>query len=126
MSDNKDELLKRLGFSEGSRVACEPVFQRDFFKPSQDPIKKPIKRYYLSDAFCGTYLTLREAEVMTHLLLGKTIRDTAISMQISPRTAEFYINNIKRKLKCRTKKELINKIMTCNFLKKTDRGGERD
>ena len=126
MSDNKDEWLKRLGFSDGSRVVRESVSQHDFSKPSQDSAKKPIKRYYLGDAFCGTYLTLREAETMTHLLLGKTIRDTAISMQLSPRTAEFYINNIKRKLKCRTKKELINKIMTCNFLKKTDLVGSRD
>ena len=76
------------------------------------------KRYYLGSTFHNAYLTLREVETVSHAILGKTIRDTAVSMRISPRTAEFYINNVKRKLQCRTKKELIRKIMMSEFLKK--------
>ena len=87
-------------------------------KEGTDSQEKSIKRYYLGDAFFGAYLTLREAETMTHLILGTTIRDTAISMHISPRTAEFYINNMKHKLKCRTRTELISKIMSSDFLQK--------
>ncbi len=120
MSDDKDELLKRFGFSSRAWMSRRSISQRDLPECSRDSQKKSIKRYYLGDAFRDTYLTLREAETMTHLLLGKTIRDTAISMQISPRTAEFYINNIKRKLNCRTKTELISKIMTSKLLSLLD------
>jgi len=91
---------------------------KDAFYKNIEPSKTALsERYYLGEVYDGAYLTLREAETMKNLLLGKTIHDTAFSMKISPRTAEFYINNIKRKFRCRTKKELIGKVMVSDILK---------
>jgi len=66
--------------------------------------------------FANTYLTRREAECTIHIIHGKTIDGIASELSISPRTVEFYIKNVKAKLHCRTKPELIEKIMQSEFL----------
>lgn len=71
-------------------------FQQKFY------INEPEERY-----IC---FTQREAETMKHLLLGKTIQRAAHTMHLSPRTVECYLKNMKKKLKCRTKTELIRKV----------------
>lgn len=58
----------------------------------------------------GIYLTARETECMTHLIEGKTIKLTAASLGLSDRTVEYYLNNIKAKLQCRTKNELVSRL----------------
>lgn len=55
-------------------------------------------------------LTEREVECLSHLLKGKSAKLTASLMNISVRTVEFHLNNIKLKAKCRTKLELLSKI----------------
>lgn len=52
-------------------------------------------------------LTRREAQVMSYLLLGKTMQSIGFILSISPRTVEFYIQNLKVKFACRTRSELI-------------------
>lgn len=52
-------------------------------------------------------LTHRELECLTLLSIGKTYKETAKTMQISPRTIESFVTNIKRKLNLPCKSNII-------------------
>ena len=45
----------------------------------------------------GVYFTKREVEIISHLMGGKTIKTIANSLNLSPRTIETYLNQIKSK-----------------------------
>lgn len=74
------------------------------------------KMYTLGKKYQNIYLTQREAECVLYLLQGCTIKKAAEKLGLSARTVEFYINNIKAKLKCRTQIELINHIKNSQFM----------
>ena len=87
--------------------------------------KHPIKErvlaaYSLGDKYGAIYFTKREAECMVLLLKGKTINSVASLLRLSPRTVEYYIKNMKAKLGCRTKFELIDKVYASEFLDNID------
>jgi DNA-binding CsgD family transcriptional regulator len=82
--------------------------------------KRKMKSYLLGDKYPGVALTQREAECMVQFLKGKTVNKTALALQLSPRTVEFYLKNMKRKLNCQTKSELIGKIVETDFMKLVD------
>ncbi len=54
-----------------------------------------------------TTLTQREREVLEHLLAGKTSKETAKDLEISPRTAEAHRRNLLHKLGVGSAKELL-------------------
>jgi len=54
---------------------------------------------------------------MIWLLKGKTINGVATILELSPRTVEYYIKNMKTKVGCRTKFELIDLIHASDFIK---------
>lgn len=56
------------------------------------------------------HLTLRESDCVKLLLKGHKFKEIANIMNLSPRTIETHINNIKTKLNCRDKAELIIKL----------------
>jgi|688.fasta_scaffold197151_3 DNA-binding CsgD family transcriptional regulator len=82
--------------------------------------KKEYKKFFLGVQYRGIYFTSREAEVMVHLLQGKTVKSSANILRLSPRTVEFYVKNMKIKLGCRTKSELIGKVFASDFVKHVD------
>lgn len=55
----------------------------------------------------GSYFTSRELDVIQWILRGKAMREIAIILNLSPRTIEHYIVNIKTKAKVKTKSQLI-------------------
>lgn len=66
-------------------------------------------RYYLGEEdFGGTYLTMREISVFKRILLGYTAQQTASSLQISRKTIEGYIENIKYKLQAKSRGEIVS------------------
>ena len=109
-TQNKDthDILKRFGFG--------PSLSHLQKLSTKKPTVKS-QRYYLAEESENIYLTGREAETMVHLVLGKTIRETGEKMNLSPRTIEFYLNNVKRKLKVQRKTELIQKLLKHDFCK---------
>lgn len=62
-----------------------------------------------------TRLTTRESEILHYLVRGYSAKSTAARLNISFRTVESHIDNIKTKLDVETKAELINKVIS-NFL----------
>lgn len=52
-------------------------------------------------------LSARERDCLKYLLLGKTAKETGLLMKLSFRTVEYYFENIKDKLGCYSKRELI-------------------
>lgn len=66
-----------------------------------------IKRFWIGDQ---EYLSRREVECLQYLLRGQSLKSIAQLLNISIRTVETHINNIKRKLGCNYKSELLNKI----------------
>lgn len=56
-------------------------------------------------------LTERELECLHYLILGKSAKQTASILNVSSRTVEFHLNNIKDKAFCRSKIELLSKTL---------------
>ena len=90
-------------------------------KKSKSKLKSSRKRSRymckLGNNYPGIYFTRREAECMWHLIQGKTIKLAAAAMQLSCRTIEFYLENMKKKIDCKTKPELIELILQTDFLR---------
>jgi len=76
--------------------------------------------YNLGKKFKNIYFSKREAECMVHLLKAKSVRGVAKLLSLSPRTVEFYLKNMKRKLNCNTKFELIDLVAKSEFLDNID------
>jgi DNA-binding CsgD family transcriptional regulator len=62
---------------------------------------------YLDSKLNSINLSKRESECLFYTLHGYTVKMIAKVLKISPRTAEGYIDNLKNKLGCNNKKELI-------------------
>ena len=61
---------------------------------------------------CPSTLSKREKELIAHYLIGKSASQIGLSLGLSTRTIEHYINNIKFKLGCNTKQELFLILQT--------------
>jgi DNA-binding CsgD family transcriptional regulator len=73
-----------------------------------------INKFSIEKAYqCG--LSNREVECLFYLLEGCTAKETAINLQLSPRTVEGYIESMKNKLGCSTASELLIKVMHCEI-----------
>ena len=82
--------------------------------------KRSLVAYGLGNKYGDAYFTRREAECMVLLLKGKTINSVADILELSPRTVEYYIKNMKSKIGCRTKFELVDLVYASEFMKNVD------
>jgi DNA-binding CsgD family transcriptional regulator len=64
----------------------------------QEEIKEVTRRNYLSP---------REFQCLTHISTGKTAKEIALILNISPRTVETHVDKIRLKTTCNTQKEII-------------------
>lgn len=67
-----------------------------------------------SDAYCK--LSNRELECLFFLIRGKSASNIAVTLKISKRTVESYIENIKNKFGCLSKNEVIEKAIDNHFI----------
>ena len=65
--------------------------------------------YFLGGEFDDVYFTKREAETLFHLLKGKTIPEVGKSLNLSARTIEFYVKNMKLKVGVKSKDGITRK-----------------
>ena len=82
---------------------CERLIETDkYFYPTSSK-----NRSYQINNYSHTSLTSREQDCMSYLVRGKTMKQIAQLMHISPRTVESHLTHIKEKLNCKTKSDLI-------------------
>lgn len=72
--------------------------------------------YYIGGDFADLYFTKREAETLFYLLQGQTIPEVGRSLDLSARTIEFYVKNMKLKIGAKTKKELLAKLRDTDII----------
>jgi DNA-binding NarL/FixJ family response regulator len=70
-------------------------------------VKRVLQRRRQSPGPAEASLTMRELEVLEQLKTGKSTKQIAAALQISPRTVDLYRAQIKKKLGLRTGAELI-------------------
>jgi DNA-binding CsgD family transcriptional regulator len=69
-------------------------------------------RIYVSKKYPHVYFTERELECASELVKNKNNREIAKSLKLSALSVEFYLDNLKMKLKCYERSELINKVLS--------------
>lgn len=108
--ENKNTDLNQLG---------DKSFVDDMSQAKQLFLKNtPIHRYYFeSGENSGIALTQREITCIIYLLQHRTAEETAQLMNISRRTVESYLDNMKIKLNCNNKVELCRKLKNNKFLR---------
>lgn len=67
--------------------------------------------YMLCDDYDNVGLSKREGQCLFYFIRGKTVPEIANLLFISKRTAEHHITNIKQKLNCHGKSEIIEKAI---------------
>ena len=72
--------------------------------------------YMPSSKFSDVKLTSRQTEVLFYLLRGKTAKKIALLLNISYRTVEEYLEQLRLKFNASNKNELIEKAMCAGFL----------
>jgi PAS domain S-box-containing protein len=65
------------------------------------------KRFYLGAALNNEYLTAQEYKIFKKVLLGHTSEQIAYQSNLSRRTIEGHVQNLKLKLQCQTKGQII-------------------
>ena len=60
-------------------------------------------------------LSKRESECVCYILRGMTTKQMANVMCLSPRTIEGYILNIRNKLDCKNRYEIMSKVLGDSF-----------
>ena len=68
-------------------------------------------RAAVPDDFGFINLTARQRTCALYLLQGMKYKEIADELKLSARTIECYVNQLKQKLKCRSKVELVIKLM---------------
>ena len=74
---------------------------------SEGVIDRKTKRIHLGNSFGNETITFKEARIYFYLLLGMSATQTAEEICISKPTVNFHIENLKRKMQCSSKGELI-------------------
>lgn len=78
--------------------------------------KKNGANYYLNGEYGGIKLSTRQAQCLFYVLRGKTSKVIARILHLSNRTVEGYVDDIKVKMECKNKAELIEKAIYLGFL----------
>jgi DNA-binding NarL/FixJ family response regulator len=73
-------------------------------------------RYPIKGKTGEVFLTQREISCLLHLLKGKTAKQIARDLFISHRTVEDHFSNIRKKVGCWSRSQLIAYILESNFL----------
>ncbi len=113
---------EKIQANKNLRKAFHTRYKRDILTkkfiniPDKSEIKFPIKKYYIGGSFRDIAFSKREAECLKHLFHGKTCKQIAQALQLSPRTVETYLDKIKLKSSCNNLQELCKKLESCTLL----------
>jgi DNA-binding CsgD family transcriptional regulator len=78
---------------------------------------KVIQRSYkIDDQYHNFKLSKQESLCLFYLIRGRSFSQIGAAMNLSKRTVEHYIENVKNKMDCHSKSELIEKAIDQDFL----------
>jgi len=86
----------------------------EILKP--EPFDFEIRNYYLGGEFQDISFSKREAQCMKYIAIGKSSKEIARILSLSPRTIETHLDNIKRKTDSNSLYELLLKLEKCTLL----------
>lgn len=110
----KNPILDKNNKISGIIYYCRPWDKAEIFhliKQIDSKFNINIQNYTLDHHQNAFQLTERECECIFLLLRGKTAKTIATLLSLSKRTVESYIENIKNKMNCQNKAELIAKAL---------------
>ena len=93
-----------LGISDDMLIQRKNQKLTSFFNQTQ------IKKLHLNGEFAGVFLTNREVECVKPLIAGCSYKQIARLLNISPRTVESRLEQLRNKLGCYKKKDLIDTL----------------
>lgn len=107
-------------FSKATDVSSVNIF-KSYFKLYQFDTyffgKKPKPAsYILTDDHSPLSLTKKQESCLFLLIRGKTVKEIAKTLGVSPRTIECHLDAIKNKLNCQKKSEIIEVAIDHGFL----------
>lgn len=111
------EVLDRRDGTSTCFLTLPDYQENSYYRTEKNRAPYKSVSYFLGESFPGIYLTSREAQCMQNFLENKTVSEAASLLSLSPRTVEFYLKNMKTKLECKTKSELIQKVRESEFSK---------
>lgn len=101
-----DDYLKRFGFLPSSQLKeCDR---------QRHKAKRQSERFYIRDTE-DMYLTTREAETAWLMSRAFTLREAAEALELSARTVEYYLSNVRRKLGVQHKYEMLEYLNSRGF-----------
>lgn len=103
------EKFQQMFYDKGKKLIAEAsqhAYQLQPLESFSDVVHKPLKRFHLGPAFAYEYLTDKELQCLHWLVKGKSLPEIAKILARSERTAEKHIENVKKKLNCRTQCEI--------------------
>ena len=112
----KDRGAHLIEQAEKNRIlANDSITQPHFLEKNNIPFieNEKFDRFFKQiqySAYRVEGLSSREMQLIQYLLKGYTAKQIANALQLSHRTVEFYIANIKTKLQCFTKAQLIQRL----------------
>jgi DNA-binding CsgD family transcriptional regulator len=115
----KKPLLNNEQQVEGVIYHCQPLTDAQFVAKLAQADKKYHAgkvSYEVAPTENRFHLSRRELQCMLHLLRGKTSKEIANALQLSKRTIDFYLDNIKNKFGCQNKAELIVAAIEAGYL----------
>lgn len=84
-------------------------------------IEKREDHFSLNGVLQGVILTRRETQVLYLICHGDTNREVAFRLGLSPRTAEYYIKNMRKKAVAVSKAHLIQLVTQTDFLTRVNK-----
>lgn len=127
--DNSAAIYRLIGYFQEKVVPQLPMKNKDFLLPYMDgstlklpPLAGKDEKSKMTDFYDATklkkftlhrgneefHLTLREIQCVHRLALGETSKEIAQALQLSYRTVEYYLGEIRNKTGCRDRSELVN------------------
>lgn len=112
---------KYLRYDDSNNIIGTESTIMEIQEPKLIELGQFLKKHYFFKSFSvgkRTRYTLskREQECLFYILRGKSAKEIGRILNLTPRTIEHYIENIKYKLNCRTKVDLIIKAKEEDFL----------
>ncbi len=109
-SEDNIFLLNEMKQTTGEKTVTTKTLKRN----------RPNRSYYVDPPYDGVYFTQREAECLFYLMRGMTIVATAAMLELSPRTVEFYVKNMRIKMNALSKSDLLDRLHEVDFLQKLE------